>query len=1093
MNDVVPNEMFDEMTANVIGRRVGNYVIERALARGGMGSVFLARHPALGREAAVKFLGDELDATPEFTERFLAEARITAGMRHRNIVDIFDFGELDGRLYYVMELLKGWDLSVLLRGRGRFTCTEMLDTVDQICRGLAAAHAIGVVHRDLKPGNVFITQIYPMQLKLMDFGVAKVLSTRGDHTRHGQVIGTPRYMAPEQALGEIERIGPRSDIYSLGTMAYEMLAGTTPFDHALPVMLLVMQVRDPVPPLDSRVPNVPPEIARLLHACLEKEPQNRPASVSEILSEIDRIRRSIGMREQDVLAREEFVASFCSGGCARSGADEPRPNLDLEPPSTQLRPGGGARTSLPVKQVLEALSQPCPRPEEEEGIAERFDLSQIGRRVEDLLPLERTLAAARAAQEVEATRGSPSPSLRALGYDATAPAVNVDVAQLALRVELTLPGGLAQPESGHTPRECGETKRTETETASVEPERTPKEGSDAEGTGAECVDSNPALAHPVYEVPVLDLLTHRTHPEEGARPGEGVPIRLSDADRVVMNRLLMRMQRQRDFPAFVQHVNEVNKRADCESSYSAQQLGSSILKDYALTAKLLRIVNSTYANRFGGKIYSVQHAIVILGFDRIRAMAISTSLLRSKGDPVYAERITESAINSAVSGEIARQLHQLAGIDDPDQAMACAMFRNLGKHLVLVYLPEKFDEILALSERERMGLNQASERVLGISLQKLGIGVAQRWNLPTRIVAAMSAVPKRTDKPVRDADKLASLADLSTRLCDAVSRADSADACSAELSQLLSEYKHQIPLEKAELDELLEAAQRSVESRYATLFGMAARSSRYARTLASRRASEQVVNPASGVGGVANLRTESVGQNLHCKALSSREGAQGVGYPALPVVEGDGVCGASPKPKRVMRLELGRRIESTENHGAANEEADWRLLEAARITALNEFVDRSGVERVVQKLLAALAQYLGGQRVLILRATSNRRELYPVVGIGEDLEGLMRTFRLPLGPARAPADPISMAYHLGRDALLDDVFQPHLTQRIAQAYYEAIGSTRLVVLQCGGKNQEPLLLMMDLEPPLELPARSRLERLAEFRLTLTKLLLGEAR
>jgi HD-like signal output (HDOD) protein len=165
-------------------------------------------------------------------------------------------------------------------------------------------------------------------------------------------------------------------------------------------------------------------------------------------------------------------------------------------------------------------------------------------------------------------------------------------------------------------------------------------------------------------------------PSEDFRSLSGVGS-LTDADRTILNRLLFRMQRRGDFPAFVKNVGEVNKRADCESSFSAEQLGTSILKDYSLTAKLLKIVNSAYANRFGGKIYSIRHAIVILGFDRVRYLALGTSLFKIQGNKEHAERISESAINALVAGEIARQLSREVELDDIEQTTICSMFRNL--------------------------------------------------------------------------------------------------------------------------------------------------------------------------------------------------------------------------------------------------------------------------------------------------------------------------------------------------------------------------------------------------------------------------------
>ena len=140
----------------MIGKRVGNYIVERSLAQGGMGTVFVARHPTLRRQVAIKFLGHDEDVPPEHSQRFLDEACITASLHHPNIVDIYDFGELEGRPYYVMELLEGRDLAVVIKNHGRFSIEQTREYLDQICSGLAAAHDVGIVHRDLKPSNIFV-------------------------------------------------------------------------------------------------------------------------------------------------------------------------------------------------------------------------------------------------------------------------------------------------------------------------------------------------------------------------------------------------------------------------------------------------------------------------------------------------------------------------------------------------------------------------------------------------------------------------------------------------------------------------------------------------------------------------------------------------------------------------------------------------------------------------------------------------------------------------------------------------------------------------------------------------------------------------
>src|SRR5262245_9738321 len=197
---------------DLVGRQIGNYVIQRPLARGGMAVVYLAKHPTLGREVAVKLLSPEYQGDLDLNRRFLQEARVTANFRHRNIVEIYDFGEIEGRAYYTMERLIGLDLASQLARRGRFSAPEVASYFQQICTGLSAAHAVGVVHRDLKPANIFVVGEEPLHVKLMDFGIAKVQEARSaSETRRGEVLGTPAYMSPEQALGNVHGISLRTD------------------------------------------------------------------------------------------------------------------------------------------------------------------------------------------------------------------------------------------------------------------------------------------------------------------------------------------------------------------------------------------------------------------------------------------------------------------------------------------------------------------------------------------------------------------------------------------------------------------------------------------------------------------------------------------------------------------------------------------------------------------------------------------------------------------------------------------------------------------------------------------------------------------
>ncbi|MBB3086339.1 serine/threonine-protein kinase [Geodermatophilus sabuli] len=250
----------------------GRYVLEGLLATGGMGQVWRARDLLLDRAVAVKVLRSEYTGDPTFLARFRAEAQLTARLVHPHIAALHDYGEgtaTDGEplAYLVMELVEGESLAALLAREGRLTAERTLDVVGRTADALAAAHAAGVVHRDVKPGNVLLGE--DGAVKITDFGVAWSASSV-PLTRTGQVVGTAHYLAPEQAAGG--RACPASDVYALGMIAYECLAGRRAFDGDNPVQIAVAQLRDEPDPLPD---DVPAPVRTLVAHALVKEPERR--------------------------------------------------------------------------------------------------------------------------------------------------------------------------------------------------------------------------------------------------------------------------------------------------------------------------------------------------------------------------------------------------------------------------------------------------------------------------------------------------------------------------------------------------------------------------------------------------------------------------------------------------------------------------------------------------------------------------------------------------------------------------------------------------------------------------------------------------
>jgi serine/threonine-protein kinase len=272
----------------LIGKLIeGRYEVESVLGEGGMGSVYAVRHRALDKRFAMKVMRADLAKQGELAARFIQEARATAAIGHPNIVQITDFGALpSGAPYFVMELLDGTPLSKLIRKGGPLPARLAVRILMQTASALAAAHAAGVIHRDLKPDNIHVTK--SDAVKILDFGVAKMAGA-GRLTRTGMVFGTPHYMSPEQASGG--EVDHRADMYALGIIMYEMFTGKVPFEADSYMGVLTKHMfMDPEPP--SHVNEAARELGALEDVtlrCLQKRPEARYASMDELIADIESI------------------------------------------------------------------------------------------------------------------------------------------------------------------------------------------------------------------------------------------------------------------------------------------------------------------------------------------------------------------------------------------------------------------------------------------------------------------------------------------------------------------------------------------------------------------------------------------------------------------------------------------------------------------------------------------------------------------------------------------------------------------------------------------------------------------------------------
>ena len=266
----------------------GRYELQRRVGRGGMAEVFLARDRLLDRPVAIKILFPEFATDPSFVARFRREAQSAANLNHPNIVGVYDWGKERGTYYIVMEYVDGRTVSDILRSDGPIEAKRAAGIAADVAAALGFAHRKGVVHRDVKPGNVLITA--SGEVKVADFGIARAMTSSSEEnlTQTGSVMGTATYFSPEQAQGK--PVDPRSDLYSLGVVLYEMASGKPPFSADSPVAIAYKHVQEPLPPLHEKVPGVPRGYEAVTNKALAKDPDRRYQDAGELRADLLRFR-----------------------------------------------------------------------------------------------------------------------------------------------------------------------------------------------------------------------------------------------------------------------------------------------------------------------------------------------------------------------------------------------------------------------------------------------------------------------------------------------------------------------------------------------------------------------------------------------------------------------------------------------------------------------------------------------------------------------------------------------------------------------------------------------------------------------------------
>jgi serine/threonine-protein kinase len=328
------------------GLFAGRYRLERRLGLGGMSTVQLAFDTRLERQVAVKVLAEHLAEDSSFVARFRREALAAARLVHPNIVQVFDFGldEATHRNFIVMEFVDGQSCAEILRERGTVPPGDAVDILGQACRGLDYAHRNRVVHRDVKPGNLLRSR--DRMVKLADFGIAKA-AEQSDITKVGSVLGTAAYLSPEQARGE--PAGPASDLYALGVVAYQLMAGRLPYDAGSLTDLARLQESSPPPRLDELEPDVPPALAAAVAVALHRDPERRYAAAADMERAL---REGLGGRAPDLATEATWVA----------GDDTA---------ATRVLAGTSATSALPRERTSEAPPRPRVAPVDQPALPAR--------------------------------------------------------------------------------------------------------------------------------------------------------------------------------------------------------------------------------------------------------------------------------------------------------------------------------------------------------------------------------------------------------------------------------------------------------------------------------------------------------------------------------------------------------------------------------------------------------------------------------------------------------------------------------------------------------------------------------------------------
>lgn len=758
---------------------IGRFRLIDVLGKGAQGKVYLAEDPHLQRNVAIKtVLIEDSDEREKQLKTLLDEARIVSKFQHPNIVTLYDAGEERGNPYLVFEYVEGTTLSKLVKEQGTLPVVQAVQIAIEVLEGMGYAHQKGVVHRDIKPGNIIVDA--NGTARIMDFGIARALSSEkvGDTA----FFGTPLYMAPEYITHKI--FTPQSDLFSLGMVLYEMLAGV---------------------------------------------PAVRGSNVYETLHNIV--------------------------------------NAAFAPPSRQ-------------------------NPE-------------VDDRLDDIV-------------------------LKALAKD---------------------PGNRY----------------------------------------ADAAEMAQALNRYLNPEPVESAVG-------------------KDAKQSTIEFLLRRMQHKSDFPALSQTMTTINKIVASDQE-GVTALSNVILRDYALTNKLLKLVNTAFYGQFGGTISTISRAVVILGFDTIRNVAITLLLFEHLQNKSQAAMLKDEIVASLFTGIMAREMVFRTGIRDAEEAFICSMFHTLGKLLVAFYFTEEMQAVNKLMQQQsEIDEVRASTQVLGVSYEELGMAIARTWHFPEKIVYSMRHLTdEKVRRPVTEEEKLRLISSLSSDMC-AIVRNTPAAQKNEKLKALIRRYGDSIGVSERHVTTVVEESVKELMKESSILNFDVKQSQFFAK--------------ASGWAVLSNLGAEATS--------GVSEGRHAVGSDQL--VDGtlmnETVLTADPTGVSLIAAPLSAPPDT------------HAVLTAGIQDITNTLVSEYQLNDVLRIILETMYRGMGFTRVLLCVRDPKMGTMNARFGFGENIDRIMPHFKFP---TTYTPDVFHAALSQGVDIFISDVNAENIRTRIPDWYRKLLPAQAFIL------------------------------------------------